>query len=472
MKRKLEENLSTIGNYLDKNENEKALKLLNATFSKYMSHLFTKDNVQFLETYRKILATIEKGKNQQEIEKAYHSIGLLYFWRGQHTQAIEYFQDIINLLPENALQRKAKLLNTIGVTYAAKGELNNAKEQYQKSLTLSEEIKNIEMIAVTLGNLGDIFTLKGELNLAIDYHEKSSAKLEELKDKTSKTYRGAKAYSLLNMGKIHAQKGNLDQALEYYEKSLILYDGFETHPAEVLFQMIRLFLDRYDFDRANVHMKQLQTIAAQYDKNHHTNLYARLAYALTLKYSARDRNKFKALEIFQEVAEEEFFIHELMIFALLNYCDLILFELQTFGNEEIIREAREITTRLIKIAEKQHSYWLLSEVYLLQSKLALLELDIPRAQNMLQKSYNIAKERDLTKLTEIISQEQQALMIQVQQWEKSTQLKTPVKERIELSQLEELLDRMIHKRLYTKREELKEYMVMARQLTDEWDAEE
>ena len=50
--------------------------------------------------------------------------------------------------------------------------------------------------------------------------------------------------------------------------------------------------------------------------------------------------------------------------------------------------------------------------------------------------------------------------------------KLSIKERINLTQLEDLLDRMLHKRFYQKQEEIMEYAVEAQQLVEKWESEE
>ena len=136
------------------------------------------------------------------------------------------------------------------------------------------------------------------------------------------------------------------------------------------------------------------------------------------------------------------------------------------GDETVLNEVRKLTSKLQAIAESQDSYWLLVETYILQSKLALMELDLEKAQKLLTKADQIAGEKKFVQLTKTISIERVLLSSQFSKWERIISQNPSIKERIELTQLNTLLERMLHKK-YDEQEVYK-YAEEARQLVEAW----
>ncbi|MHA2203943.1 MAG: hypothetical protein ACW991_09660, partial [Candidatus Hodarchaeales archaeon] len=179
-----------------------------------------------------------------------------------------------------------------------------------------------------------------------------------------------------------------------------------------------------------------------------------------------------AQKLLQQVEEDNIIYFELSVYAVFNLCDLLLTELRTFGNEEVLSEVKIWSSKLLELAQKQHSFSLLAETYLLQSRLALLELDIEQAQILLDNAKTLADENDLQQLHTKIMDEQFFLHEQSSKWERLKGQKLSIKDRINLIQLEDLLDRMIHKRIFQKEEEIKDYAAEASALVEKWEKEE
>ncbi|MFX0210637.1 MAG: hypothetical protein ACFFDT_31950, partial [Candidatus Hodarchaeota archaeon] len=218
------------------------------------------------------------------------------------------------------------------------------------------------------------------------------------------------------------------------------------------------------------YLQKLQEIDIKEENKHISQKY-RLTKAMVLKESDRVVNIAEAQKLFQEVASEEIISLEHNVTANLNLCELLLQELRATGNVEILMELREVLSRLQKVAEGHNSHIWLAKTYWLQSKIALLEFDIKRSQELLTQAQMIANEKGLKKLLNKISSEHDILLIQFRKWEKVLEQKPSVSEIIELTQIEEMVERMIQKKLDSSDEEVMQYAVESRRLVEMWEKE-
>ncbi|MFX0205327.1 MAG: hypothetical protein ACFFDT_05030 [Candidatus Hodarchaeota archaeon] len=170
----------------------------------------------------------------------------------------------------------------------------------------------------------------------------------------------------------------------------------------------------------------------------------------------------------QEILQEEIIDLNLTLYAMLYFCELLLQELKFTGSEDIITEIKTIIERFHALAENQFSYHWLPQIYLLDSSLALLELDVDRSQQLLNKATTLAEEKGLQKLTIEIYREYETFTGHFSRWERIVEQKPSIEEVIELTQLGDLINRMINKRIYRKEEEIIDYAVTAKEILEKW----
>ncbi|MFQ5820466.1 MAG: hypothetical protein ACE5I5_10805 [Candidatus Heimdallarchaeota archaeon] len=153
----------------------------------------------------------------------------------------------------------------------------------------------------------------------------------------------------------------------------------------------------------------------------------------------------KAEEILEQVVDEEVADHSLTVTAMIHLCELLLFELKMTGEEEVLEEVKDLTHRLLDIAKQQSSHSLLAETYLFQSKFALMELDVERARKLLAQAHIIAEEKGLYMLARMVAQERDLLLSQLHKWERIIEQTPSRRKMIDLTQLDDLLERTIQK---------------------------
>ncbi|MBD3190732.1 MAG: tetratricopeptide repeat protein [Candidatus Heimdallarchaeota archaeon] len=395
------------------------------------------------ETLQKSLA-INETDDDELVELAaglLNQKGELLKKKGALQQALELFEESHRLFQETNNQFEIAItLTNLGVTYALTGDLEEAMSYVAQSLAIYQQFDNRHKIAIAFHNFGDICRQKGFLEQALGHFKKSLPIWREIGKKE------AIAASLLNIGMIYHNQGHFAKAFKHLELSLKLQKeiGNPLEIAYVLFQLITLTLDSNEEDKSELFFKELEQLNNQTQHKPTSQLY-RLAQALMLKESARLRNLFKAIELLEEVTNEEISDHEITVFALLNLCELYFNELKLSGEMAVLADLRKIVGRLTNIASAQKSHKLYAQSYWLMAQLCLVDFDIDEAQNLLTKAQVLAEEREFKTLAMRISNDYDSLLQKMDEWEALIQRKASLSERLELAQLEDFVVQMIRR---------------------------
>lgn len=132
-------------------------------------------------------------------------------------QAIIYGLQGVALAQKNNFDAlEAHALNSVGVTYWAKGDYDSAGLYLAQVATIYKQLDNKKGEAVSYTNLGLINQYKGNYTVALDYGLKGLRLLEGLKDSA------AIASTLLNIGNVYFSREEYQQAKTYYFRSLAL----------------------------------------------------------------------------------------------------------------------------------------------------------------------------------------------------------------------------------------------------------
>ncbi len=392
-----------------------------------------------LEFYHCAVQVNEEIGHKKNLSVALTNIGNCYTRLGDLDKALEFQQQSLEI--KEAIGNKhdiAMSLINMGVVYQLKGELNQAQDYYRLSLTLGEETGHELDIAMAVNNMANIFDLKGDLNLALEHFQKSLAIYEKLGIKEQI------ALLLGNIGGVYRKKGDYPEAQDYYQRSLLLYKEFGNNYmiAVVLSELVWVALEQEDRELVEQSLEQLRDVNRR-AKNRIINQRCQLAQALILKSSNRTRQKLKATEILEELVSEEVGDHSVTVTAMIHLCGLLISELKLTGESELISDITRLANQLLEIAKQQSSHSLLAETYLLQSKLALMEMDLGRANKLLTQAQAIAEETGLERLTQTLSEERTLLEVQLQKWDMLVKENPSKQELIKLTKLDDLLERMI-----------------------------
>ncbi|MFX0118730.1 MAG: tetratricopeptide repeat protein [Promethearchaeota archaeon] len=432
---------------------------------------------KILPLIQESLSLRESINDKNGIGESLYGLGNFYLYKGDRNLAQKFFNESLSVGEETGNQYLiSQAFRALGNIHLFRGKFNLALDYTKKALTLAEKIKNKCEISHNMQHLGEIYYYKGELESA----ERCITSALELAEATDNTV--MIILSLYDFGRLLQDRGEFHTSLECYKKALnlVMKRDAKFYLAEGLYYLIRLYTYHLTPSKAIPFLKELDKLRRE-ENNYWNNLIYQAGKALILKTSKRLPEKMEALRLFEEIAKEPHSVYKVTVEAIINLCDLLLYELKTTGNEDLLNELDRYCNRLLEIANEQNSHSLLTETYWLQSKLALLKLDIQQAQSLLLKAQSLAEEKGLKTLADSIGYDHYSFFSQLQKWEEYIDRNVSLSRRMELAQLENLVVKMIYKQLsdvpgktieeLMKIEEFQAYLKEAKRILSEYKEE-
>ncbi|MFQ5981219.1 MAG: tetratricopeptide repeat protein [Candidatus Heimdallarchaeota archaeon] len=435
----------------------------------------TGDFNQALEYFQQSLALRQKLGNKHDIAVSLRNIGVAYFEKGDIALGIEYHQQALKLFREVGNKyRIAWCLINIGGMSSNKGDMDQALEYSRQGLALYQELDAKAQIAYSLRIVGGIYHAKGDLERALEHYLQAlpiaeeqgyrwenagilnsiaviywnrgelEQALEFLRQGLAMAQEGGNkkiiAHSIGAIGLINWQKGELEQAIVKLEEAMSFFEdiGDNFTKATYLYWLVSVALDKGPREQAQGYLHRLQLINEQ-EENKLISQYCRLAEALVLKASPRIRDKVRAQELFQQVAEEEIFVHILTERAMVNLCELLLDELKAYGEIAVLQEAKTLVHRLYTLAQDRHSFSLTINALILQAKLSLIEGDLAAVTQLLEQARFTADENKLELLAKKVSRERDHLETQFETWRGLIQRNASFEERLKHARVADYL---------------------------------
>ena len=414
------------------------------SISNIISALYHLGNINESKTY---LAKYEKKMNsltdskELTLKKAklYLQKGKLLHLTGNQEEAIVFLDKSHEIYSKMGSKFDlAEVVNNQGLAYEALGNLDKSMMLYALSLALYQEIENHYKIANLLNNLGEICRQKGFLGQGLRHFQQCLAIWEDIGNKESI------ALSLSNIGTIYYNMGDFRKARSNFELSMELFSeiGNFMNLAENLYRQILLHL-QYDYvNEAEKYFKKLSVINEQHQHKPTNQLY-RMADALILKKTNRLRNMVKATFIFEEIVVEKIVNYEIMVEALLNLCELYLAEFKLTNEEETFDDLELAVKTLLEIADAQKSQKIFATTYWLKAHISLIKLDIDEAKMLLAKAQKIAEDIGLQNIAIKISNDYDQFLSKSDDWNKLKATNASISERLELSQVDELVNDLL-----------------------------
>lgn len=403
---------------------------------------------------RRSLSYYKKLNFQRAISNILIRIGnILFHYRSKFDAGFRYLTESLTILETIGCKHGiAVTLGYLGNMFTWQGDLIRAFKYLQRSLLISERIGNTENLAFVLNNLGWNYHIRGELYLALESLNRSMEISRE------KQYPWILIWTLSNIGLVHQAQTKFDSACGYYTQSIMICEEIDDYLAMAwsLYQVIKLTIDTDSLNHMKAHIGRLEGLSNKYQVKL-MNQMSRVAKGMLLKRSLRLKDKVQAQEIFEQIVTEEMEALEVTADALINLCELYLFEFNASGDETVLKDVQQISDRLLDIAEEQNSNLLLSETYLLKAELALLEEDMPLTQQLLSKAQTIADQKGLEKLALAISRAHDMLLDQIEGVNSST---FQIRDGHNIGQIEDLLGRMKTKNIAAVSEAAPEEPIM------------
>jgi len=258
------------------------------------------------------------------------------------------------------------------------------------------------------------------------------------------------AIILSNMGDMYSEMGEYELAVEHLEKSKNILEqlpqGFVSMKG-IIESLIDLAVEHGDNARAQEYFHHLEE--NYYHKNgDRTKIGYKFSKALILKTSSRIRDKAKAEELLKEIVETKTILFDVIIKAHIHLCDILLTEYSIENNIEVLNELNYYIARLLDIAEKQQSYLVFCETFILRAKLALVNFNMKTARRFLTQAQKIAESNGIKRLAMKISYEHDELLKQTKMWENLKASEVSLSERLELAGLNKQMEKMFKKRIF------------------------
>lgn len=207
-----------------------------------MLYFWKKDYKMALNFYFKALHIREEilGVKHLDTATTYHGLGVVYIHQNDYSRALDFFQKAL-FVYENVLGEKhpdtISYYNCIGHTCHVQNDYPRALEFYFKQMSILEQLNNGLETAKLYNNIGDVFKSEREFQKALDYYQKAlSIRESELGVEHIET-----SYSYENIGSLYNNQGNYAKALEYYLKELSILEKLQSEEIRDITRLDRLY---------------------------------------------------------------------------------------------------------------------------------------------------------------------------------------------------------------------------------------
>ncbi|MFX0150680.1 MAG: tetratricopeptide repeat protein [Candidatus Hodarchaeota archaeon] len=378
--------------------------------------------------------TIAKQNNFKTIIcMIYVTLRFLYRLKGDMANSLKFTNSALALSKEIGFKLIINYITgDIGHLSAARGDYDQAIDQFKEGYQLAQARQDLWIMTQRSYDLGHVYRLKGEVSLALNTFKESLT----LSEKIGNNFFQSKAYQSLGM--VYHDQGSYQHSLDMFQKSLSIMTRFfpkSLSIASTLLALVLLNIDLENITKAKYYLTQLEEVDKT-EVNRPIHLNFLLAKALVLKTSPRMKNKVQAQAMFEAIANDAENPHESIIFAMLNLCELLLYEYKSEGESEILNEIKVLSQRLYTIGQEKNIFPTTIKALLLQAKLSLVEGDFKKVEELLEEAHQIAQRKGLGKLLIMVTQEQGQVKSELERWSSLFDRNASIQERIAKAALE------------------------------------
>ncbi|MFW9852412.1 MAG: tetratricopeptide repeat protein [Candidatus Thorarchaeota archaeon] len=401
-------------------------------------------NEQLIESSNCFQKAIEIAKelgNEIHAANLEDNLAWNYFYVGEMEKALFYFEKNLKYYKEINVELYIGIgLYNCGFVYKEMGRLNLALDYLTQAHEILERT-GIEYSGGILGPISDIYLQQGKLDEALKIKEERLTMAEKQRAK------GGIANQSSEISNIYWQKGLQEKALELAKRSLQIYEeiGNKIWISFILQQLIYYTTELNQKDLAQQYLEQFKTITTEV-KNKPLNQRYRFSEAFFLKESEDPKDRMRAEVLFESLLEEEI-PYKMQNDILLSLCELLLRDIKISAKEENLQKVEKYVIQMHDLAKKNNAYPLLAESLILQSQLALLDLDVDKAKKLLSQSLKIAEERELSRLEIKILQEKEKLAKQAIELKALGETLVTLSKKIEIVKLDETFTNIKKERL-------------------------
>lgn len=164
-----------------------------------------------LSYYSKAVEIQKKySNNEHERSMTLSNIGTAYLGKNNNREALKYFLESLELLPEDEKESRAVSLSNIGLTYIELKDSDKAKDYLSRALKLQEEIQDTDGMIHTLLGLSKTSLQTGNLKESSEYSQEALSLALKIND------RAVLAETWLALSDISQKQGDYKSAYNHY----------------------------------------------------------------------------------------------------------------------------------------------------------------------------------------------------------------------------------------------------------------
>ncbi|MHA2295003.1 MAG: tetratricopeptide repeat protein [Candidatus Hodarchaeales archaeon] len=371
---------------------------------------------------------------------ACYVLGNLYRYVGDYDNSLRFYNQGLRLSDKIGWKLLSDILTgDLGHHYLASGDHKKAIELFKHAFDSARDRKDYFRMGVRLDDIGRVHRARGNLQSAL----KTFQQLFEASLMIGNKF--FQSHASHAIGTVYHDQGKYSQAVESFQRSLSLRMRARNKlPASnTLFALALLAVERGDTDVANELLVQLEEISLADEKNENIRQNYQKAKGLMLKTSPRMRDKVLAQDIFDKISKDVNSSHNDRVFALLNLCELLIFEYKSVEEPELLTEIKSLSQRILDMSREKNDRRSAIKALLLNSKLSLLEGDLKNVDELLEEAHGTAAKAGITSLVDQISREKRRVKAEIEKWTSLLKRNAPIRERIEEAVLEEYIQKAL-----------------------------
>ncbi len=284
-------------NIAENTEGKIKLNILEKLVDIYSLKGETEKGNAYLEEYQK---EAEKLRDFKHMIKGMAITVDNYYRKGQNHLALKYIEDIENISRENHLVEGDIIALTLRARIGiSNGELKETEELLYKAINLSETYGPKTYLGTIYNRLGLAKALSGNVQEAIDNYEKSILYHQEYDSLIEATR------PINNIGTIYADHyANNEKAMETYKRGLGIANKFGVQEVEIIFlnNIAEIYMRNYDFGKALKYLKEAKKGAVELQDLNGiliSNINMGIIYLATSEYNSAHECYLYLKEIFE-----------------------------------------------------------------------------------------------------------------------------------------------------------------------------
>ena len=389
--------------------------------------------------YLKAIESFHKLGNASLEIQAKENLASLYKSMGKIDDAIGLLQEISAQIEKaNAMDELAQNLHNLGVLFELKGNYNSALGYYQKALKIRENMDDQISTSWTYMKLAKLFLMMGELSSAVELAHKCLI----IREKNGTKEEIAQVLQLLAL--IYHQLGDFENAKSCLKQSMNLYleTANEEWYSDSIFYLTTILLDQGSVDEA-IRFAEIHDQITSSQSSPTLKQKNQLLQAMVLKHKDSPKSKFEALEMLEQLLQEEHDDFEFSLRVLIEIADLYLLEMKVSGAEKTMGKLESILSKMLEHSLENHSYLLYVHFLILNSRMKAAQLKGEDAIKLLKEAKQVCEEQGMLQMRDTIEKEIDTLQNDlISMWETLKQSNADLLDRIQQSAVMEYLDKV------------------------------